>query len=52
LLVGTKKYELEDYAWANFYCLHAFAECSLCIRIREKTLEFSLVLPTFVSLHT
>jgi len=29
-----------------FYCLHALADGNQCIRIREKTLEFSTVLST------
>jgi len=30
----------------QFYCLHALADGKQCIRIREKTPEFSTVLPT------
>jgi len=38
---GTSSKELGDIVGAKFYCLHALADSNQCIRIREKTLEFS-----------
>jgi len=40
-LDGTCSQELEDFVGAKFYCLHALADGSQRIRIREKTLDFS-----------
>jgi len=40
-LDGTSSQELEDFVGAKFYCLHALADGSPHIQIREKTLDFS-----------
>jgi len=45
-LAGTSSSELEDSVGAKFYCPHALADGIQCIRIRQKTLEFSTVLST------
>jgi len=37
---------LEDFVGAKLYCLHALADGKQHIRVREKTLEFSIVLST------
>jgi len=33
---------------AKFYCLHALADGNQCIRIKEKMLEFSIVLSPYL----
>jgi len=48
-LDGTSSQELEDFVGAKFYCLHALADGSQHIQIREKTLEFSTV--NSITLH-
>jgi len=44
---------MEDFVGAKFYCPHAPADGNHCIRIREKTLEFSsTVLSTLSPYHS
>ena len=45
-LASISRSELEDFVSAKFYCPHALADGNQHIQIREKTLEFSVVLST------
>jgi len=42
---------MEDFVGAKFYCPHALADGNQCIRIREKTLEFSSTVLSTLSLY-
>ena len=50
MLAGTSSYELEDFVGAKFYCSRALADGNQHIRIREKTLEFSSIVLSTLSL--
>jgi len=48
-LAGTASKQPEDFVGAKFYGPHALADGNQRIRIREKTLEFSLTMLSALS---
>ena len=51
-LAGTSSSDLEDTVGANFYCPHALADGNQCIRIRQKTMEFSSTVLSILSSYS
>jgi len=49
--VKALKAKLEDSVDAKFYCPHALADGTQCIRIRDKTLQFSSTVLSTLSLY-